>query len=454
MPRAILGRERRISRLGWNLDIPGSTHDGPHRAFPQKARARFGPARRRKKFNLEAGTGHQTVVEGETVMKNWIVPIGLLTCIFFCHLNVMRAQTPAKPLTSAAPVLPVDVKFRYVPQYFEQSFADDPRYSRIEALVDDGRCDVILLDKTTNREVFYSTANRKVEALAEIGADAYTTPIDFSASSTIDSYPLFLIHFHDQFGQEITWQFVVGGMVAHASPEVISQTDSSSLTLLYAPRRGAGVAGTALTIAGKTYQPQSTQSNDELAAFYATDMTVGQILPGTDLWNVESGPADGSQTGKWDLAGEGGRQRALELKQLSDTEAAIEQIDLNDPGAPQVVLNLERVNDIYELRSLSFLSHNNRLWIFFGPALPLPAHDVDDKTAVTFTVAENEQANVASGELEVQRAGDAEHVLWRFDTPILARSTTFETGVNLIFRGGEQATCVNVPHETPGCLEP
>jgi hypothetical protein len=59
-------------------------------------------SKRRKKLNLEAGTGHQTVVEGETVMKNRIVSLGLLTCIFFGHLNVMRAQAPAKPLKSAA----------------------------------------------------------------------------------------------------------------------------------------------------------------------------------------------------------------------------------------------------------------------------------------------------------------------------------------------------------------
>jgi hypothetical protein len=76
----------------------------------------------------------------------------------------------------------MDVKFRYVPQYIEQSFAGDPRYARIEALIHHGRCDVILLDKTTNREAFYSTANREVEVLMADGADAYTAPIDFSAS--------------------------------------------------------------------------------------------------------------------------------------------------------------------------------------------------------------------------------------------------------------------------------
>ena len=90
---------------------------------------------------------------------------------------------------------------------------------------------------------------------------------------------------------------------------------------------------------------------------------------------------------------------------------------------------------------------------FLRPVLPLPARGIDDKTIVTFTVAENEQANVASGELEVQRAVSAEHLLWRFNTPNLAKNASFETGVNLISGGDEQATCVNVPQPTPGCLE-
>jgi hypothetical protein len=144
--------------------------------------------------------------ERKFTMKNRIVLAGILTFVFFCPANVMRAQIRGKVLTPVAPVLPMDINFRYVPQYFEQSFDDDPRYARIEALVDDGRCDVILFDKTMNLEAFYSTLNRKVEALAATGADAYTTPIDFVASSTEDSHRLFQIHLHDQFGQEITWR--------------------------------------------------------------------------------------------------------------------------------------------------------------------------------------------------------------------------------------------------------
>jgi hypothetical protein len=376
-------------------------------------------------------------------MLKRILSIGLLAYVFFCHASAIHAQTPAKPSSPEAPVLPMDIKFRYVPQYFEQSFPDDPRYARIVALVDHGRCDVVLLDKTTNREAFYSTLDRKVGALAADGAAAYTTPIGFTASSTIDSYPLFEIRFHDRFGQKVTWQFVVGELLPHASQEVISRTDNSGIALLYAPRRAAAVFGTTLTIATRTYRPASTPSDDALDAFYATDMTVSQILPGTELWRVGNTPANTVPTAKWNLRGDGGRQRILALEQVSDTEAEVDQSDPDDPDAPQVVLNLERVNDTYELRSLSFKAHDNTLWIFFGPLLPLPAHQISDKTTVTFTVAENEQATVASGALEVQRAVDAEHLLWRFDTPNLARSTTFETGVNLIPSAAEQANCVN-----------
>lgn len=376
-------------------------------------------------------------------MRYRILLVSVLAYVFFCLASVMHAQAPAKPLKPAAPVLPMDIRFRFSPRYFQQSFNGDSHYARIEALVDEGHCDVVLLDKAANREVFYSSLNPKVGDLTAEDADAHTTPIYLVASSTLDSYPLFRIHFHDQLGQEVTWQFVVGEMVAHASPEVISHTDKSGIKILYAPHRAAGAAGTALTIGERTYLPESTQSNDVLTTFYATDMTIGQILPRTDVWTVEGGPADIAKAAKWYLRSSGGRQRVLAVRELSDTEAAVDQIELNEPDAPQVALNLVHVNKSYELRSLWFKTHGNTLWIFFGPALPFPAHQIDDNTIVAFTVAENEQAMVASGDLEVRRVVDGEHLLWRFDTPNSTKGVSFETGVNLILSGREQAKCAN-----------
>ena len=375
-------------------------------------------------------------------IKSLAASISLATFLFFCHATAMRAQVPASALSPDAPVLPMDIKFRHVPQYFEQTLAGDPRYARIEALVDEEGCDIILFDKTTNRETLYSNLNRRVDALAADGVEAHATQVDFAASSSDVSHPVFRFHFHDQLGQNVTWQFVPADLAPHATPAVIFYSHSGA-TLLYAPRRAAAAAGTILTIAGREYWPESTRSHDSLSAFYATDMTISAILPGMDLWNVESGPDDIVQGAKWNLSGSGGQRRILAVKQFSDAEAAIDQVDPNNPDAPQVVINVVRANGIYGVSSVSLEAHGNRLWIFFGPVLPLPSQQID-KTIVTFTIAENEQANVASGELEVERTTYAEHLSWRFDAPNGARGTTFITGANLIPGARVLARCVNV----------
>jgi hypothetical protein len=342
------------------------------------------------------------------------------------------------------PILPLNVAFRWVPQYLEQSVTDDPRYTRIEALLDTDGCHVILLDKTTGREAFYSISKHRVDALAANGGDAYVTPIDCETYSPIDASPAFLIHFQDRFGNDISWKFVTGQLVPHASPEVIYRTSNSGIIFLYVPRRAPSLDGTKVTIAGREYEPKSTQPGNPAAAFYATDMTLGQIMPGTDVWTVEDTAADTIQVAKWNLVGNGGRLRTLAVKEISATETSIEQVDVGDPDAPHVILNVVRVNDGYELRSLSFESHFNTLWIFFGPELPLPERQTDDKRVVTFTVAENEQANIASGKLEIRRAFDAEHVVWHFDSPSFARGIMLETGVNLIpGDSAAQANCAN-----------
>lgn len=267
-------------------------------------------------------------------------------------------------------------------------------------------------------------------------------PIDCETSSGLDVSPEFRIHFHDRFGNDFSWKFVSREIVPPAEPEVICRTDNSGIIFLYAPRRASSVDGTMLTIAGREYRPKSTQPDTAPTAFYATDMTLGQIMPGTDIWTVESTSGNATQAAAWNLAGAGGQLRALSVRESSLTGASIEQIDANDPDAPHLILNVVRVNDAYEVRSLSCESHFNKLWIFFGPGLPLPAHRTDDKTIVTFTVAENEQANIASGKLEVHRAFDAEHVVWHFDVPKFARGITLETGVNLISGVSAQANGV------------
>ena len=213
----------------------------------------------------------------EQFLRSGIVSIGFVTCLFFWNAGIVRAQLPEAPLP------PMNVEFRYVPQYLQESISDDPLYGRIEALLDENGCDVILLEKSTDREAFYSISKRRVDALAANGSDAYVTPIDFETSSPSDAPTTFLVHFQDRFGNEILWKFAVGEIVAHASPEVIFHTDNPGIGFLYVPRRAPSADSTTLTIAGRQYLPESRQSDDALGAFYTTNMTLEQILPSTDL---------------------------------------------------------------------------------------------------------------------------------------------------------------------------
>src|SRR5258708_16388661 len=172
-------------------------------------------------------------------------------------------------------------------------------------------------------------------------------------------------------------------------------------------------------------------------------MTSGLMLLGTALWRVESGPVSLAEAAQWDLRGEGGRRSMLVIKQLRDTGALIDQIERYDPDAPEVTLTLVRSGDSYSLRLMSATAHGNTLWIFFGPALPLPEHQTADKTVVTFTVAVNEDASIASGRLVVRRVFDTEHLEWQFESPDLAKGEVFETGVSLIPKDTEQAKCMS-----------
>jgi hypothetical protein len=232
-------------------------------------------------------------------------------------------------------------------------------------------------------------------------------------------------------------------MVPHASPEVISRTDHSGIAIFYAPRRAAAAVGTSLTIGGREYVPEPAESRARLGTFYATDMTIGQILPGIQQWRVESGPVRLAEAAQWELRAEGGRRSMLAIKQLYDTGALIDQVELYDPDAPEVILTLVRSGDSYSLQLMSATAHGNTLWIFFSPDLPLPEHQTADKAVVTFTVAVNEDASIASGRLVVRRVFDTEYLEWQFESPDLAKGEVFETGVSLIPKDTEQAKCMS-----------
>jgi hypothetical protein len=365
-------------------------------------------------------------------MKRIAASILSVASFLCCLPRALQAQAAQEDVTAQAPIVPMNIRFRYVHQYFMQSIDDNPRYSRIEALIDHGRYEVILTDKSSNRNAFYANSEKRIDVLQANGADAYLFPVEVEEFTTVDRSPGHVIRLRDTFGQEIQWRFVEGGAVAHARPEIIFQANPSGLAWMYAPHRIAPAAGTEVTIGDRRYQAQASEPGGDYRAFYSTDMTIVQFIPGTQLWSVEVSPKSLIETERWDLKGEGGQKRLLVIKSISDRDASIEQIDLSDPDSAHVLLDLDRSNGSYLLRSVSMTTQANTLWVFFDPGLPFPAQTSDNNFNIAFSIAENEQANIANGSLAVRRTCGTEHVAWQFNAPAWARVEGLETGVNVI----------------------
>ena len=373
-------------------------------------------------------------------MKRIAASILSIASFLSCLPRALHAQAEQKDVIAQGPIVSMKIKFRYIPQYFMQSIDDNPRYSRIEALIDHGRYEVILTDKSSNRSAFYANSEKRIDVLQANGADAYLAPVEVEEFTTVDSNQAHLIRLRDTLGQEIQWRFVEGEAVAHARPEIVFQASPSGLAWMYAPHRVAPAAGTAVTIGDRQYQAQASEPGGDYRAFYSTDMTIAQFIPGTQLWSIERSPISLLEAEQWDLTGEGGQKRLLVIKSISDQDATIEQIDLNDPDSADVLLYLDRSNGSYSLRSISMTTHANTLRVFFDPGLPLPAQTSDNDLNIAFSIAENEQADIANGSLTVRRTPGTEHVAWQFNSPDWARVQGLETGVNVLPRKAAATT--------------
>jgi hypothetical protein len=364
-------------------------------------------------------------------MRKLTTAMVVLTCTLLCVPIYLNAQSREEQSAAQAPILPLMVHFRLVPEYFTQLLENDPLFSKIEAFVDnDPRqpwYEVVLTYKATGASVFYCNSQQWVRVLRNAGWEAYAAPIEFAGPGTAESRPMYRIDLHDRFGEEIRWQFVPSLLATPGGNAFISQPDTFGFMLIHATHRAPAGAGTVLTIGGHknigvigTYQ-----------AYYATDLTVAALIPGTELWSVESRPINFAKGETWTLQSEDGQERFLSIERTSDNQVSINQTERQDAQCASVELEVQQVNNSLTLRSVTLTLQTDVLRISFKPELPFPTPTSADRTNVDFSMTEN-QTIIASGKLLVLRAFDAEHLLWMFDAPDWAKEHSFETGANVI----------------------
>lgn len=229
------------------------------------------------------------------------------------------------------------------------------------------------------------------------------------------------------------------------SPEVVWQPNEHGVVWIYARRRAAPAADTAVNIGGKEHAALASIHDKDHQAMYAEDLTFAEIMSGERLWSVERSPTRLTEGAEWDLKSASGLQRKVSVKSISECGLSIEQLDQDDTETASLTFELETTKDGYSLTAVSITASLSTFWIFFGPGLPLPSHESDDERNIAFSIAENEQASISRGNVAVHRSPESESVRWNFEAPESVRANGFVTTVNVIWKGSlpgnNQASC-------------
>jgi hypothetical protein len=378
-------------------------------------------------------------------MKNLAVLLSCVVGAVICFAGHAQAQSGAEHAALQAPILPMEIKFRHADQYLIQVIEDDTRYSKIEAVLDSDRSEIILTDKTMNRRAFYSSSSNRIDALQAHGVDAYPASIRIDNALTADSHSVYRIRFQDTYGQSIDWQFVAERVVPHANPEVISQPNDQGVLFVYAPRHASPAAGTLVSIDGKEHAVPTAAAHEVYQGWYSEDLTIAQIVSGTEFLAIVASPSNLNEGAQWKLKEPGGQEREAVVRSVSEGKLVIQQQNQEGQDAGGLSYELEINNDGYILRSVSLTAHSNTLWLFFDPGLPLPTDREADRLNIAFNIAENELAAIATGKLTVHQSRGVERVKWEFDAPESVRSNSFESAVSVIPEGaasdGKNVVC-------------
>ena len=344
-------------------------------------------------------------------------------------------------ILSSFPVVPMNVRFRFVPQYFVQQIDDDPKYSRIEALIDDGLSkpwyEIILADKMTGDRVIYSNSEETVDMLRGVGKTAYRSDIQFEFLPQKDSVSMYQIGLRDGAGQPINWKFAVRPKTLGVQSGFMGRPNASGFVLMGLDQRAAAMPGTTLIIGNAHYPVTSTRESTGVQfdaansrAFYGTGLTVAEIMPGAELWLVDSLPDALKVDEKWILHSTGGKRRVLTIKSVHNDQVVIDQID--EGRSFHVRLDVRREHDELVLCALSVLRQSHNFRISFRPGLPFPGAGLNDATNVNFALSEDSQTDVAHGNLLARRRFIDENIDWKFDAPDWARARLMETGASVL----------------------
>ncbi|HZG51527.1 MAG TPA: hypothetical protein VEZ40_05260 [Pyrinomonadaceae bacterium] len=350
-------------------------------------------------------------------------------------------QKNASPPVPPFPVVPLIAEYEYAPVYFMQWINDSPQYSRIAVSVGDGKMPshlVVLTEKDSNRNVYYTNTAERAKALKAEGKAVFHTPIDFKEDRKVEQTVTFGVGFRDERGQAVRWRFIP----ANSNPSkrgagLQPLAAMPGLHLRYSNLGTAAGAGSAVQIGEKVHEAEPWPQISAPPYFvayrgsYAHGMELSALLLGKESWRVLKAPSELREGAQWTLAGDHGRERLLQVKQVRGDELIISE--QTAPGFEGTTLSLTALltPQGLALRSITLNSRDRAMRVTFAPELNFAPNAPTARAESAYQIHLGTHEKVSQGVVSVERQANTVNLRWQPSTPDWAKARALHTAINL-----------------------
>lgn len=353
-----------------------------------------------------------------------------------------QQQTPAAaPAPPPPPVVPAIVEYEFAAHYFRQWMEDHPQYSMITAIVGEGEptvYQVILTEKESKRDIYYTNSKAKAEALKSAGREVYLTGISMKVTESAGTVPTYQFGFMNQNKQPVVWRFTPASRPSEKGTGLTQMAGTSGLRLFYRHLGTNAGEGTAVQIGDRVSEaepwPQVSAPPYFIAyrGSLADGMDLGTLLFGSETWRVSSSPTELREGAQWTLTGAGGRTRQLRVAERRGDEMTINVTDGPGTESAGLNMNVRLVPQGWAVRTLTFTRGQHSMRIAFSPELVLTTGATAGGPAeVAFQVEEGKGKKTVEGNIIVERQGGATRLRWQPKSPEWAKAVVLDSTVKL-----------------------
>lgn len=366
------------------------------------------------------------------------ISVVFITLVFLTGTSfTIEGQSPQSTTanTFAPPVVPLLFEYEFAPLYFSQWELDDPNYSRITAIVTEGEgpvCVVILAEKSSGRQVYYSNSEAKVTALKRFGKTVHKTPIDFRVAKNVGQPSTYGLGFRDVQGRAILWRFIPATRPSERGAGLTPLAAVPGLRLDYSELGTTAGAGTAVQIGDRVSEAHAwpeISAPPYFVAFrgsHSEGRHLGSLYLGTERWHVLSTPNVSTATelregALWKLREANGRELSLRVTARRGDEVTITETDESAAGLATLEMQARVTPQGFAIREIRRTMGKRTMRIAFTPELNL-GNVATTPAELAFEIDEGDHRRVTHGIVTTEVQTGVLRLRWTPRAPAWAKS--------------------------------